>query len=113
MRNGGSSGNTVRPGWALGLCDRCGFTFKLNQLKEQIFDDRPLGILVCDACNDVDNPQLQLGRQKIFDPQTLQDPRPDVGKVPSTSYFGWMPVGSPLFDMQAQCELGTVTVLIE
>lgn len=111
MRNGGSSGNTVRPGWALGLCDRCGFTFKLNQLKEQIFDDRPIGLLVCDACNDVDNPQLQLGKQKIFDPQTLQDPRPDVGRPGSTGLFGWLPVGNPLTNIQ--CQLGTVTVLIE
>lgn len=112
MRGSTSSGYSTRPPWALGLCDRCGFTFKLNQLSDQIFDERPTGMKVCEACNDVDSPQLQLGRIKIFDPQSLSDPRPDIDKLTSTSYFGWMPVGSPLADMEAQCQLGTVIVLI-
>lgn len=103
---------TTRPSWALGLCDRCGFSFKLNELSEQIFDQRNTGLLVCEACNDVDNPQLQLGRFPVFDPQSLQDPRPDVGRQGSTSYFGWMPVGNE-FTTYIQGEIGTVTVLIE
>ncbi len=102
---------TTRPSWALGLCDRCGFSFRLNELHDQIFDQRKTGLLVCDVCNDVDNPQLQLGRFPVFDPQSLQDPRPDVGRLPSTSYFGWMPVGNPI-DLNAQCEVGTVTVVV-
>lgn len=106
----GSTQTSTRPPWALGLCDRCGFSFRLNQLHSEIYDERPNGLLVCSTCLDVDNPQLQLGRYKIDDPQSLQDPRPDVGKVPSTSYFGWMPVGNPIVNIQ--CEIGTVVVLI-
>lgn len=106
----GPSQTSTRPPWALGLCDRCGFSFKLSQLSEQIFDERPTGLLVCSACNDVDNPQLQLGRFKIDDPQSLWDPRPDVGVPGSTGLFGWMPIGNPLTNIQ--CEVGTVVVLI-
>lgn len=112
MASGGATNTQTRPPWALGLCDRCGFSFKLNQLHQEIYDERPNGLLVCSTCLDVDNPQLQLGRYPVDDPQALLDPRPDVGKPPSTSYFGWMPVGSPLFDMQASCEVGTVVVVV-
>lgn len=108
MTTSGSQ-NTTRPSWALGLCDRCGFSFKLNDLHTEFFDARPNGLLVCSVCLDKDNPQLQLGRIAIDDPQSLEDPRPDTGVAGSTSLFGWLPVGNPLTNIQ--CEVGTVTVL--
>lgn len=108
---GGVSQTTTRPSWALGLCDRCGFSFKLNQLHAEIYDERENGLMVCSACLDVDQPQLQLGRIHVDDPQSLLDPRPDVGKLPSTSYFGWLPVGNP-FTTLIECDVGTVTVSI-
>jgi len=107
---GGTTESSIRPPWALGLCDRCGFAFKLNQLHEQIFDERPTGLLVCDVCNDVDSPQLQLGREKIFDPQSLLNPRPDTGVPGSTGLFGWMPIGN--FNQFISCQVGDLTVLI-
>jgi hypothetical protein len=106
----GSSANSTRPYWALGLCDRCGFSFRLNELKAEIYDQRPNGLLVCSACLDVDQPQLQLGRQKIFDPQSLRDPRPDVGRPGSIGLFGWLPLGNPAQNIQ--CEVGTITVVV-
>lgn len=108
---GGSTSSLVRPPWALGLCDRCGFSFYLNKLHAEVYDQRPNGLLVCGVCLDKDNPQLQLGRQPVHDPQSLLDPRPDVGVPGSTGLFGWLPCGNPLTNVQ--CELGTVTVLIE
>lgn len=112
MRYSGATGRaTTRPSWALGLCDRCGFSFKLNELTDQIFDGRPTGWLVCPKCNDKDHPQLQLGRQRVEDPQSLAEPRPDIGRAASTSVFGWMPVGNPLSNVQ--CTLGSVTVVVE
>lgn len=99
------------PSWALGLCDRCGFSFKLNELHYEVYDQRKNGLRVCSACLDVDNPQLQLGRMgPIYDPQSLADPRPDTGIPSSTSYFGWHPVGSPLTNIQ--CQLGNLTVVV-
>lgn len=109
--SGGISSNTTRPPWALGLCDRCGFSYRLNQLHEEFWDERPNGLLVCRTCLDVDQPQLQLGRFPIDDPQSLLDPRPDVGVPGSTSLFGWLPVGNPLTS-NVQCEAGVVDVLI-
>ena len=65
---------------------------------------------MCSTCLDVDQPQLQLGRIDTFDPQSLIDPRPDVGVQGSTTYFGWMPVGGG-DTLQIQCFVGTVTVV--
>lgn len=108
---GGTRSSSIRPPWALGLCDRCGFTFKLNQLHEEYFDMRPNGLLVCSTCLDVDNPQLQLGREPIYDPQSLLDPRPDTGIPGSTSYFGWMPIGNS-FTTYITCSVGNITVVV-
>lgn len=103
------SATSIRPSWALGLCDRCGFSYKLNELHEEIYDERPNGLLVCKTCLDVDNPQLQLGRVKVDDNQSLTDPRPDVGRPGSTGLFGWMPIGNPATDII--CQLGNLTVI--
>lgn len=101
---------SIRPPWALGLCDICGFSYKLNQLKAVIYDLRPTGQLACPTCWDLDNPQLQIGRVRIFDPQSLADPRPDVGVPGSTGLFGWLPVGNPLNFVS--CQVGNLTVVV-
>jgi hypothetical protein len=95
--------------WALGLCDNCGFSFPLNTLKTYIWDQRPNGLKVCVDCLDKDNPQLQLGRVSADDPQSLLDPRPDIDRQASTTYFGWMPVGNPI-TQTITCSVGDVTV---
>jgi hypothetical protein len=107
---GGTSQAVTRPPWARGECDRCGFWFKLSELHTEFYDERPNGLLVCSVCLDKDNPQLQLGRQKIDDPQSLLNPRPDVSRPGSVGLFGWLPLGNPLTNIQ--CQVGTITVLI-
>jgi hypothetical protein len=107
----GNSPNTTRPPWALGQCDICGFHYRLNQLKAVIFDQRPTGSLACPTCWDLDNPQLQLGRMKIYDPQSLRNPRPDLNRPSSTSYFGWNPIGGAT-TLFIQCQVGNITVLV-
>lgn len=106
---GGSTQHTVSPPWALGLCDRCGFAFHLNELHEEIYDQRPNGLKVCSVCLDKDNPQLQLGRYPIDDPQSLLNPRPDTGRPGSVGLFGWLPIGNP--SIFVQCEVGNITVV--
>lgn len=108
--SGGTTQSSTRPSWALGQCDRCGFHYRLNQLHAEIFDQRPNGLLVCKTCLDVDNPQLQLGRTRVNDPQSLLDPRIDINRPNSTGLFGWMPIGN--FNQFVQCEVGNITVLI-
>lgn len=91
---------------ALGLCDKCSFQYLLNDLRWEIVDRRRTGLRVCDACFDVDHPQLQLGRTPINDPQALRDARPD----PNTDrgLFGWNPVSNPA--QYIATYVGTVTV---
>ena len=68
------------------------------------------GLRVCSVCLDLDNPQLQLGRYKVDDPQSLLDPRPDTGYLGSTGLFGWLPVGNPLNFIS--CQVGNITVVV-
>ncbi len=96
---------------ALGLCDRCGFTYRLNDLTYEVEDQHLNGLRVCSTCKDEDNPQLQLGEINVNDPQSLWDPRPDLGEVSSTEYFGWRPVGNPITNT-IESGLGTVAVTI-
>ena len=61
---------------ALGECDVCGQTFKLNSLKEQIVKGRRTKTMACVQCYDGDHPQLFLGEKPVRDPQALRNPRP-------------------------------------
>ena len=46
---------------ALGLCDRCGFTYKLAELKYEVQDQVRNGLRVCSVCFDPDQPQYRVG----------------------------------------------------
>ena len=77
---------------ALGDCDRCGFTYKLKDLKYEIEDGIRNGLRVCDDCLDIDHPQLKIGEVDTSDNQSLYNPRPDRGEKSSTEYYGFNPV---------------------
>jgi hypothetical protein len=107
---------------AIAECDRCGFRYKLKQLKRLTIKTKSTNILVCPSCWEPDQPQLQLGMYPVDDPQALRNPRPDTsywqagmtglkekihGEVPSSNVlaygtpsdgsrviqWGWNPVG--------------------
>lgn len=63
---------------AIAECDRCGFRFKLHQLRKEIIKTKNYNLLVCSTCWDPDQPQLQLGMYPVDDPQGVRDPRPDL-----------------------------------
>jgi hypothetical protein len=67
--------------WAISQCDRCGFRYKLKQLRRLVIKTKNVNILVCPSCWEPDQPQLQLGMYPVDDPQALRNPRPD------TTYF--------------------------
>jgi len=79
---------------ALGICDRCGFTYYLRELKEEIVNQHRTDLLVCPECFDTDHPQLQLGRYDFSDPQALRNPRVDSNRAESNSLSGFNPVNS-------------------
>ena len=79
---------------AIAQCDRCDQRFKLNILKTEIIKTKNYNLLVCPACWDPDQPQLQLGMFPVDDPQALRNPRPDRSYVLSgTSGLQIVPTG--------------------
>ncbi len=68
---------------AIAECDRCGFRFKLKDLKKLIIKTKQVTIKVCPECWEPDQPQLQLGMYPVDDPQALREPRPDLSYTQS------------------------------
>ena len=64
---------------SIAQCDRCGFRYKLKELKRLVIKTKNVNILVCQECWEPDQPQLQLGMYPVNDPQAVRDPRPDLG----------------------------------
>lgn len=62
---------------ALAECDRCGFRYKLKELKKLIIKGKDTNTKVCIECWEPDHPQRHLGEKPIYDPQAIRDPRPD------------------------------------
>ena len=91
---------------AISQCDRCGFRYKLKQLKSLVIKTKNVNLMVCPECWEQDHPQLQLGMYPVDDPQALRNPRPDttyyqaglnVNGNPTDGsriiQWGWNPVG--------------------
>lgn len=93
---------------ALAICDRCGFTVKLKDLKYEIRDQSRTGFRVCTNCLDEDHPQLRIGDVDTSENISLFNPRPDTGEQDSTTYFGFNPVTSTGIVLRA--EAGTVKI---
>lgn len=64
--------------YAWGLCDCCGFRYKLLDLREQFIRGQPTGMLNCRTCDDPDHPQNFLDKAVTVDPQALRNPRPQI-----------------------------------
>lgn len=118
---------------SIAMCDRCGFRFKLTELRKLVVKTKINNVLVCSACWDPDQPQLLLGMYPVDDPQAVRNPRRDTTYVTAgvnTAGFptggsrdiqwGWNPVGGSRFfddaltpnDLALSVEVGTVTVQI-
>ena len=118
---------------AIAICDRCGFQFRLRELRTLIIKTKQVNMLVCKQCWEPDQPQLQLGMYPVDDPQALRNPRKDntyyqsgttatgsIGEGSRNIQWGWNPVGmSRSFDaaltpnnLVGVGQIGTVTVVI-
>ena len=60
---------------ALALCDRCGFQYKLGQLKKLTITGRQTNLKVCPECWEKDHPQYRLGKMRLSEPIAIRDPR--------------------------------------
>lgn len=92
---------------ALGVCDVCGFTFRLRELRNLIEKGRNTHLKACRECWNPDHPQLKLGEFPINDPQALRDPRPD-----SNQYAQSRALILPMKSVVGTGFVGTVTVNI-
>lgn len=63
---------------AIAECDRCGFRYKLKELRKLTIKTKQVSIKVCNSCWEPDQPQLSLGLYPVNDPQAVREPRPDV-----------------------------------
>ena len=63
---------------SIAMCDRCGFQFKLKELRKEVIKTKTYNLLVCGQCWDPDQPQLQLGMYPVDDPQAVRNPRRDT-----------------------------------
>jgi hypothetical protein len=118
---------------SIAMCDRCGFQFKLTNLRKEIVKTKTFNTLVCPDCFDPDQPQLQLGMYPVDDPQAVRNPRRDTTYVEAgvnaqgfttggsrDIQWGWAPVGGSRFfddaltpnDLVLTLELGTVQVTV-
>ena len=75
-------------------CDRCGFRYKLTELRREVIKTKNYELLVCPNCWDPDHPQLQLGMFPVDDPQGVRNPRPDRTYYASGTINGVPGVGS-------------------
>lgn len=108
--------------FAIAECDRCGFRYKLTELKVLVIKTKTTNIKVCPTCWEPDQPQLQLGMYPVNDPQAVRQPRPDTSYYASTGdggsrvvQWGWNPVGGDdnsltPNNLVAQGQLGTVMI---
>lgn len=117
---------------AIAICDRCGFQFRLRELRTLVIKTKQVNILVCKECWEPDQPQLQLGMFPVDDPQALRNPRRDntyyqsgtladgsIGEGSRNIQWGWNPVGGarsyddPLTPntLVAAGQIGTVSVV--
>jgi hypothetical protein len=118
---------------AIAICDRCGFQFRLKELKALVIKTKNVNILVCNECWEPDQPQLLLGMYPVDDPQGLRNPRPDSsyrqsgllsdgepGGGSRQIQWGWSPVGGASYfdedltpnNLVLDVEVGTVTVVV-
>ena len=77
---------------ALGICDRCGLTYKLLRLHFQYIDGFQSSLRVCSDCMDIDHEQLRTENIKTDDAITLRDARPDRDLASQRALFGWNPI---------------------
>lgn len=112
--------NYAKGKYAYGICDRTGFRYKLNDLRNQIVDQRRSGIMVGKDVMDKDQPQYQIGRLRINDPQAIRHPRPQTDLKASRGLYAWNPIGgwnsaygtSNLNNMVLKGNIGKIKVVI-
>lgn len=83
----------MNPSWALGICDRCGWKYKLSALSDEYQPDSDNVWRVCSTCFNPSNPLADPEIPDTDDIQSLEDPRPETDRS-FRSLSGWAPAGN-------------------
>jgi hypothetical protein len=67
--------------YALGICDRTGFKYKIGNLVYEIANGRRNGLRVGKDVADQDHPQNHLGKVKPKDDQSIKGARPEADEA--------------------------------
>lgn len=78
------------------MCDRCGFRFRLTELRTLTVKAKRVPLKVCRSCWEPDHPQLHIGMYPVSDPQALREPRPDPGMADSRTLTHQILIGAGL-----------------
>tara|TARA_A100001515_G_scaffold144672_2_gene149495 strand:- start:3374 stop:3706 length:333 start_codon:yes stop_codon:yes gene_type:complete len=103
--------------YAIALCDRCGFEYKLSQLREEWN-----GLKTCRDCFDPKHPQLE-PLPHVSDPEALYKPRPnndlEIGEgvvytndSNTNSSMTADPIGSKILGYEMTASVGSVTITV-
>ena len=94
--------------FAVGLCDRCGFKYKLLELKKEWN-----GLKVCSECYEPKHKQLEPFTH-VSDPEAIYDPRPntDVEANDGRVYTPTDIIGRTFEGFKITSALGTVIITI-
>ena len=88
---------------AAGICDRCGFRYKLKELRNLVVKFKRTNIKVCPSCWEADHPQLHLGEMAFAEPIALRDPRSDRND--------WAQTRAQLVTVYSVASTGTVGIV--
>lgn len=94
--------------YAWGMCDRCGISARLIDLRVETQMGRANNLKTCPSCWDPDHPQNFLPKFVQNDPQALRQPRPDTGREQSTTLVppgNWINGQPPTPEQQAKWQL--------
>jgi hypothetical protein len=90
---------------SIAFCDRCGRQCLYRELKKLTINSFLTSIKVCPDCWEPDQPQYQVAKLKITDPQGLYEPRPDPQNDEGTF------VTVPVFALNTTLVLNSVTIV--
>ena len=62
---------------SIAFCDRCGRQCLYRELRKLTINLHVTNIKVCPDCWEPDQPQYQVAKIKVTDPQGIMEPRPD------------------------------------
>jgi hypothetical protein len=63
--------------YAVGICDICGVSYLLSELRGTTVRGKPTHFLACPVCWDLDHPQNFLPDALHMDAEALRNPRPE------------------------------------